>query len=109
MTYTLALVIEDASLRSMLVGRLTLGGADLVTASDLYDRRITSKKNNTLFLITDDATLAKVQGGLEDLFADPRWSRVAIVGGTIDAPVADHRVVRLHPASAAKELMAMLA
>lgn len=108
MKYTVALVVEDASLRSMLVGRLTLGGADIVTASDLDDRRIISQKDSSLLLVTDDKTLSEEGGCIERLFADPRWARVVIVGAWPDTVTNNARIVRLSPASAASEIVAML-
>lgn len=101
----LVLVVREAGLRSTLIARLSMAGADLVTIDNIDDPRIQRWLGKSPVLILDEAVLAGREGGEAVLRADPRWRAIAVIGG--EAEDAAHPA-RISSVDAATEIEAML-
>lgn len=101
----LVLVVREAGLRSTLIARLSMAGADLVTIDNIDDPRIQRWLAKGPVLILDQAALQAREGGEAALRADPRWRAIAVIGGAAENPAYPPRI----PATdAATEIEAML-
>lgn len=100
----LVLVVREAGLRSALVARLAMAGADIVTVDKLDDPRIERWLASAPVLIIDETTLTGRKGGEAALRADPRWRAIAVVGGEAEPGMPR----RIASADAAAILEAML-
>ncbi len=104
----LVLVVGEAGLRSTLVARLSIAGAEVLTTDDPGDPGLTRLAGRRLVLIADQAALDSPNGGLERLSADPRWSRLVLVSRDGRAGNDDPRLIRLDRAGAAAAIGALL-
>ncbi|WHU04728.1 hypothetical protein [Sphingomonas sp. NIBR02145] len=101
----LVLVVREAGLRSTLIARLSMAGADLVTIDNIDDPRIQRWLAKGPVLILDQAALQAREGGEAALRADPRWRAIAVIGGAAENLAYPPRI----PATdAATEIEAML-
>lgn len=101
----LVLVVREAGLRTTLIARLSMAGADLVTISDIDDPRIQRWIDKGPVLVLDAAALAEREGGEPALRADPRWRAIAVIGGEAQDPAFPPRI---SSGDAAAEIEAML-
>lgn len=100
----LVIVARQAGLRSALVARLSMAGADVVTVDNLADPRIERWLASQPVLIVDEGALSGHAGGEAALRGDPRWRAIAVVGGQ----AAEGAPPRIASADAAAILEAML-
>ncbi|RYY29426.1 MAG: hypothetical protein EOP62_00890 [Sphingomonadales bacterium] len=107
-TLLLVLIIKEAGLRSTLAARLSLAGADMLTADDFEDPRLARHKKRPLVLISDEAAVMEHEGGCDGLVADPRWLRVVILSPGACEGSDNPRLIRLERKSAAKAIGALL-
>ena len=91
----LVLVAREAGLRSTLIARLSMAGADLVTIDNLDDPRVERWLAKSPVLIIDEAALR----------ADPRWCAIAVVGGAATDAAHPPRIPRDDPASAIEAML----
>jgi hypothetical protein len=101
----LVLVAREAGLRSTLIARLSMAGADLVTIDNLDDPRVERWLAKSPVLIIDEAALATRPGGEAALRADPRWCAIAVVGGAATDAAHPPRIPRDDPASAIEAML----
>ncbi len=99
----LILIIRDVGLRSMLVGRLSMEGADVYTAAGL-DCPGLSRTPRGAVLVLDEAALKRSPMPIEALLNDERWAHVVLVG----EPEPSLRGLIPVPASAAPARIAEL-
>ncbi|WP_448661339.1 hypothetical protein ACG3SL_11855 [Sphingomonas sp. CJ20] len=83
------LIVSEVALRSTLAARLTLAGADLVTARDYDDPQLTRNTDRPAVLITDAGAALHREGGAQSLSADARWSRVVVLTPGAEARESD--------------------
>ncbi|WP_052507851.1 hypothetical protein [Sphingomonas hengshuiensis] len=104
----LVMIVSEVALRSSLAARLSMGGADLVTAKNFDDPQLTRNAERPTILITDAGAAMSREGGASALSADRRWRRVVVL--TPDAtPVSDDpRLFYLERATAAAGLAALV-
>jgi len=100
----LVLVVREAGLRSTLIARLSMAGADLVTIHDIDDPRVERWLAKGPVLIIDDVALAGRTGGEAALRADTRWREIAVIGGV----ATDAALPRVSRDDAALAIEAML-
>ena len=101
----LVIVAREAGLRSTLIARLSMAGADLVTIDNLDDPRVERWLAKSPVLIIDEAALATRPGGEAALRADPRWCAIAVVGGAATDAAHPPRIPRDDPASAIEAML----
>lgn len=101
----LVLMVREAGLRSTLIARLSMAGADLVTIDNIDDPRIQRWLGKGPVLILDHMALAGREGGEAALRADPRWRAITVIGG---APEDAAHPPRISGVDAAAEIEAML-
>ena len=107
-TLLLVLIVREAGLRSTLVARLSMAGADVLTAEDFGDSRLARHKRRSLVLIADQAALDGHDEGCDALLADPRWHRLVVLSPGACPASEDPRLIRIQRADAAKRLAQML-
>jgi len=91
----IVLVVQDASLRSALIARLSIAGASLVTARDLNDPALRRGSARPAVLIVDEATIAEQ---LDAMLGEPRWHRVVVLTASTPserASDADPRLIHV--------------
>lgn len=106
----LVLIVRDAGLRSTLAARLSLTGADLVTAEDFHDPVIGRSVRRPATLVVDRATMERqVEGWVDGLLGQPLWRRVVVLTDRRDhAEPANDRLVLIDRAGAAAGLIELL-
>ncbi|MBX3564072.1 MAG: hypothetical protein KF730_05780 [Sphingomonas sp.] len=102
------LILREAGLRSTLVARVSMAGADVLTADDFNDPRLARHKKRPLVLIADEAAIDAHAGGYEGLLADPRWRRVVVVSPGMCPESDDPRLIRIERAHAARKIAHLL-
>lgn len=107
-TLLLVLILREAGLRSTLVARLSMAGADVLTADDFNDPRLARHKKRLLVLIADDAAVEGHDGGCDGLLDDPRWQRVVVLSRGACAASKDSRLIRIERAQAANAIAELL-
>lgn len=107
-TILLVLIVRNAGLRSTLVARLSMAGADVLTAEDFDDPRLARHTRRPVVLVADDAAVAQWEGGVAGLTADPRWIRLVLISSEPAAPGDDPRLIRLESGIAAKAIMELV-
>jgi hypothetical protein len=107
-TLLLVLIVREAGLRSTLAARLSMAGADVLTADDFDDPRLARHKKRPLVLIADDAAVDGHEGGCDGLVADPRWLRLVVLSPGACAVSEDARLIRLERAQAASTIARLL-
>ena len=107
-TLLLVLILREAGLRSTLVARLSLAGADVLTADDFNDPRLARHKKRPLVLIADEAAVDAHSGGCDGLLEDPRWQRLVVLSPGACPASDDPRLVRMPRADAAKTIAKLL-
>ncbi|MES2988810.1 MAG: hypothetical protein V4808_12965 [Pseudomonadota bacterium] len=95
-------------MRSTLVARLSMAGADVLTADDFNDPRLARHKKRPLVLIADEAAVDAYDGGCDGLVADPRWRRLVVLSPGACAVSDDPRLIRIARAQAAKAIAQLL-
>lgn len=99
----LIVVVRERGLRSALVARLSLAGADLVTLDDIDDPALERVIRSPAVLVIDEALAAEHSDAwLESLLADPRWRSLVLL--TVDPPsqtATDPRILRVAYSNAA--------
>lgn len=107
-TLLLVLIVKEAGLRSTLVARLSMAGADVLTAEDFDDPRLARHKRRPLVLIADEAAVEEHDGGCDGLVADPRWERLVLLSPSACEDSDDPRLIRIERKSAAKALVELI-
>jgi hypothetical protein len=106
----LVLIIREAGLRSMLAARLSLVGADLVTAMDIHDPAVQRNVRGPAVLVLDeDAVAGRSAEWLDAVVAEPQWDHVVVLTGRSPAGAAGDRLVFLERATAPATLAALVA
>lgn len=100
----LVLIVREAGLRSTLAARLSLVGADLISAESLDDPALKRGVRKPGYLIVEEELFEGRDGiWLETLLATPHWRQVVMLtaGGPVArAPDEDPRLLRLERRSA---------
>jgi hypothetical protein len=100
----LVLIIREAGLRSTLSARLSLVGADLITARSLDDPVLRRSVQRPAILIIEEETIAGFDMiDLVTLLDSPHWRQVVALCDALPGPVApnsDPRLLRLERKSA---------
>lgn len=108
----LVLIIREAGLRSILTARLSLVGADLITANDVHDPALSRSMRQPGVLILDETAVAGRSGEwLDTVLADPQWRRIVLLCETPPPPdvsEADARLLRLERASATSAIAELI-
>lgn len=95
----LVLIAREAALRSTLAARLSMVGADLITAESLEDPQLKRCVQKPCYLIVEEAMLEGRDGiWRETLLATPHWRQVVVLTGATPgqrAPDADPRLLHL--------------
>lgn len=107
-TLLLIVIVRETGLRSTLAARLSLAGADLLSARDFRDARVGRYKKRALILITDQAAIDEHDGGWDGLRADPRWLRLVVVSPRESAPSEDPRLIHIQRANAVNRIARLL-
>lgn len=107
-TPLLVLILGEAGLRSSLVARLSLAGADVLTTESFDDLRLARHALRPLVLIADEAAVEKRDGGWERLIADPRWHRVLLLSPDAPETGDDPRLLRIARADAGPAIAKLL-
>lgn len=107
-TLLLVLIVREAGLRSTLVARLSMAGADVLTAEDFDDPRLARHKKRPLVLIADEAAVDGHAGGCDGLLADPRWRTLVVLSPGACAASEDSRLIRIARAHAAQTIARLL-
>ncbi|RYD62669.1 MAG: hypothetical protein EOP58_12800 [Sphingomonadales bacterium] len=94
-------------MRSTLAARLSMAGADVLTADDFGDPRLARHKKRPLVLIADDVAIESHEGGCDGLLADPRWLCLVVMPGAC-TDREDPRLIRVERATAAKTIAQLL-
>jgi hypothetical protein len=86
----LVVIVREAGIRSTLVARLAMSGADMCTAQHFDERHPASARGTAVVLITDQATVDGHPDGTAALLRDPQWCRIVVLtreaGTTSDDP-----------------------
>lgn len=100
----LVLIVRETGLRSTLAARLSLVGADLISAESLDDPALRLGVRKPGYLIVEEELLEGRDGiWLETLLATPHWRQVVVLtaaGPEPRAPDEDPRMLRLERRSA---------
>lgn len=107
-TLLLVLIVREAGLRSTLAARLSMAGADILTADDFADPRLARHKKRPLVLIADEAAVDGHAGGCDRLLEDPRWLRLVVLTPRACPESEDPRLIRIERANAAKKIAKLL-
>ena len=86
-------VISDAAMRSTLVARSAMNGADMCTGQSLGERRPASARNAPDILVTDQSTVDLHPGGAGALLRDLPWHRVMVLTSDSTATSPDPRLI----------------
>jgi len=100
----LVLVVREAGLRSTLIARLSMAGADLVTIDNIDDPRVQRWLDKGPVLIIDENALAGRPGGEAGLRAEPRWRAVTVIGDG-GQPGGSGRISRADAAAAIEAML----
>lgn len=101
----LVLIVREAGLRSTLIARLSMAGADLVTLDNIDDPSVERWLAKAPVLIIDEVALAGREGGEAALRADPRWRGIAVIGGAAVDPAMPVRIAREDAAAAIEAML----
>lgn len=93
-------IISDAAVRSTLVARLAINGADMCTGQSLGERRPASARNAAAILITDQPTVDLHPGGAGVLLRDLPWHSVMVLTSDTSAVSEDPRMIYVEPKDA---------
>lgn len=86
-------VIGDAAVRSTLVARLAMNGADMCTGQSLGEGRPASARNAAAILVTDQSTIDMHPGGAGALLRDLPWHSVMVLTSDTAAISRDSRLI----------------
>lgn len=88
----IVLIVRDASLRSAWVARLSIAGANLITAADLDSPGLRRAAIRPALLVVDEASVGTKLGAILE---DPRWHRIVVLAASPPAPDpnSDARVI----------------
>lgn len=100
--------VAEAGLRSTLVARLTLGGADVLTMRELTAQQPPPASRGKMVLVIDDAGVHAYPGASNALYEDSRWTRLVMLTGAEPPDPAPAHVHHLAAASAAPSLGTLL-
>lgn len=103
----IAIIVREAALRSTLVARFALAGAEVMTVESFQDPKLSRTGDRRLVLIADGGALDAHDGGAQLLLDDPRLFRLVEVGEA-QAASPDMRHVRIDRALAARASAEML-
>lgn len=101
----LVLIVREAGLRSTLIARLSMAGADLVTLDNIDDPSVERWLAKAPVLIIDEVVLAGREGGEAALRADPRWRGIAVIGGAAADAAMPARIAREDAAAAIEAML----
>lgn len=105
-TLILVLIVREAGLRSTLAARLSMAGADVITADSLDDPRMQRLRAGAVLVL--DAPAAEDAGGPAAVLADPRWETLVLIGDGETNGATDPRLLRVGRAIAGVVIEARL-
>jgi hypothetical protein len=82
-------IVREAAVRSTLVARLAMSGANMCTAQHFEERLPASARGTAAILIADQAAIDAHSGGVAALLGDPQWSRIIVLTDDAAATCAD--------------------
>ncbi|MDP5281223.1 hypothetical protein Q9Q95_20020 [Sphingomonas sp. DG1-23] len=94
-------IVREAAVRSTLVARLAMSGANMCTAQHFDERHPASLRGTAAMLITDRAAIDAHPDGAAALLCDPQWSRIVVLTHDAAATSEDPRLLYLAPGDAA--------
>lgn len=86
-------IVREAAVRSTLVARLAMSGANMCTAQHFEERLPASARGAAAILITDQAAIDAHPGGVAALLGDPQWSRIIVLTDDAAATCAEPRIL----------------
>ncbi|AQR73586.1 hypothetical protein [Sphingomonas sp. LM7] len=105
----LVLILREAAIRSTLVARLAMGGADTCTAQYFDEKRPASARGAAAVLVTDQEAVDGHPGGTAALLRDPQWRMVIVLAPAAAPGGGDPRLIHLARGDAAVGLTRLLA
>jgi hypothetical protein len=72
-------IVRDVAVRSTLVARLAMNGANMCTGQGFDERRPVSPRNAEAILVTDQATIDTHPGGVAALLGGSSWRRIMVL------------------------------
>jgi hypothetical protein len=105
----LVVIVREAAVRSTLVARLAMNGADMCTAQHFDERHPASSGGKAAALITDQAAIDEHPGGIAALLDDPRWVRIIVLTRDAAAASLDPRLLYVDAGEAAPATTRLLA
>lgn len=101
----LVLAVRELGLRSTLAARLSLVGADLITAADLHDPALERNVRHPAALILDeDAIAGRSDEWLDAVLEESRWRQVVVLTSSPCDARADPRLLYLERQSAPERI-----
>jgi hypothetical protein len=107
-TLLLVLIVRETGLRSTLVAKLSMAGADVLTTGDFDDPRLMRHALRRLVLIADEAAVDGYDGGCDRLLAEGCWFRLVMLSPGAGAVSGDLRLIRLERTIAAATIVSLL-
>jgi hypothetical protein len=105
----IVVIIREAAIRSTLVARLAMSGADMCTAQQFDERHPASVRGIAAMLITDQAAIDAHSGGIAALLGDPQWSRIIVLTRDVPAQSENSRLLYVDAGEAAAAMTRLLA
>jgi len=97
----LVVIVREAAVRSTLVARLAMNGADMCTALYFDERHPASSSGKPAALITDQTAVDEHPGGIAALLEDPRWVRIIVLTRDTATASVDPRLLYVDAGEAA--------
>ncbi|WP_158298802.1 hypothetical protein [Sphingomonas psychrotolerans] len=102
-------IVREAAIRSTLVARLAMSGANMCTAQQFDERHPASARGVAAMLITDREAIDAHPGGVAALLRDPQWSRIIVLTRDVPAQSEDPRLLYVDAGEAAAAMTCLLA
>lgn len=107
----LVLAVHEPGLRSTLAARLSLAGADVITAKNIHDPAIRRGLHSAAVLVLDDHMLGdRSDEWIAALLEEPCWHCLVVLAAAAPPPAVAHdpRLLHLELASAPAAIAALI-
>ena len=101
-------IVREAAIRSTLVARLAMSGADMCTAQNFDERHPASARGTAVVLITDHAAIDAQCGGIAALLCDAQWRRIIVLTRDVALASEDPRLFYVAAGDAAAAMARLL-